>query len=223
MMTKTKKELPAFWKAYAASFKNGLSQDLSKVSLVVLDTETTGLSLKKDRILSIGALRIENGQILTKEAFELFLEQEKFNAQTVSIHGIRKTTSVQKIAELEGLKKVLTILENAILVAHHVGFDAGMLNSSLKRHGLPKLKNKTLDTSVLFHRSLPRSQQKANGHYTLDELAAFFHISTSDRHTALGDAYITAIAFWHIISKLKPTSTKELLKKGRFFSWPISF
>jgi len=217
MMGSTKKEFPEFWKSYEASFKNGLSHALNKVSFVVLDTETTGFDLKHDRILSIGALRIQNGQILAKEAFEVFIEQEKFNTLTVAIHGIRRKGSTQKHSELYGLRMLLQLLENAILVAHHVGFDVGMINQALKRNGLPKLKNKTLDTAVLYNRSLRRSERKTEGHFTLDELAEEFQIATTDRHTALGDAYITAIALLRIINRIQPNSTQELLKRNRLF------
>ncbi|MEP1410772.1 MAG: 3'-5' exonuclease, partial [Maribacter dokdonensis] len=71
-------------------------------------------------------------------------------------------------------------------------------------HGLPKLKNKVLDTGVIYKKTLLKSylvQPKAQ--YSLDELAEKFSISKKDRHTALGDAYITAVAFLKIISRLK--------------------
>ena len=217
MIGRKKKEYPEYWNEYEASFRNGLSKNISNISFVVLDTETTGFDLRNDRILSIGALKIKNGTMKAKESFEIFIEQNHFNEKTVSIHGILKKGKVKQVSELEGLKRLLYLLKNAVLIAHHVGFDVGMLNQALKRNGLPKLKNRTLDTAVLYNRSLPKSEQKINGHFTLDELAEKFDINTADRHTALGDAYITGIAFLHVLSKLKPASTQSLLKGNRFF------
>ncbi|WP_350286141.1 3'-5' exonuclease [uncultured Croceitalea sp.] len=216
MISRRKKEYPDYWNEYEASFYNGLSKNVGNVNFVVLDTETTGFDVKRDRILSIGALRIKNGTINVRESFEVFIEQKHFDEKTVAIHGILKKGKVKQVSELEGLKRLLCLLKNAVLIAHHVGFDVGMLNQALKRNGLPKLKNRTLDTAVLYNRSLPQREQKINGHFTLDELAAKFDISTTDRHTALGDAYITGIAFLHILSKLKPASTQNLLKRDRF-------
>lgn len=216
-MKRNKTQLPNFWKAYESSFETGLPHDINAVGFVVLDTETTGFDLKEDRILSIGALRIMNGTICAKDSFEVFIAQDRFDSKTVEIHGILKKGHWQRLSELEGLQKLLRLLKNAVLVAHHVGFDVGMINQALRRNGLPKLKNKTLDTAILYNRSLKRAQRKINGHFTLDELAEAFKISIEDRHTALGDAYITAIAFLHILHTLKPTSIQSLLKRNQFF------
>ncbi len=85
-----------------------------------------------------------------------------------------------------------------------------MINHALKRHGMPKLKNRFLDTSALYKRSLIRSPLVKNqDQYSLDELAEKFDIPTQDRHTALGDAYITAIAFLKILAHIKG--------EGKFF------
>ncbi|WP_422859698.1 PolC-type DNA polymerase III [Flagellimonas sp. S174] len=219
-----KEHLPEFWKNYEASFKEEIPQNIADVSFVVLDTETTGFSLKKDRMLSIGALRLQNSSILAKDAFEVFLEQTTFDEKTVEIHGILKKGKVKRIQELEGLKILLKLLENnAVIVAHHEGFDVGMINEALIRHGMPKLLNKSLDTAVLFNRSLPRVKRKTDGHYSLDVLCEEFNISKTDRHTALGDAYITAIAFLCILDKLKPVSLEKLLKKDRFWEFWKTF
>ena len=219
-----KADFPQFWKDYEASFKEELPNRISDTAFVVLDTETTGFSLKNDRMLSIGALRLKNGSISAKDAFEIFLNQTTFDKRTVEIHGILKKGKVQRIDELEGLKILLKFLENnAVIVAHHVGFDVGMINEALVRHGLPKLLNKRLDTAVLFNRSLSRVKRKTDGHYSLDVLCEEFDISKTDRHTALGDAYITAIAFLRILDKLKPVSLEQLLKKDRFWEFWKSF
>lgn len=210
---------PEFWNVYQASFEQGLPFSVKETSFVVLDTETTGFDLKKDRILSIGALRIQNGTIKAKEAFEVFLDQTTFNGRTVEIHGILKKGNVKKISEVEGLQLLLNLLKNAVLVAHHVGFDVGMINAALQRNSLPKLMNKALDTAVLYNKSLPRTKRKTEGHHSLDELCDRFNISKTDRHTALGDAYITAMAFLRILEKLKPVSLEKLLKKDRFWEF----
>lgn len=104
------------------------------------------------------------------------------------------------------------------MVAHHAGFDRAIVDQALQRHGLPKIKNKFLVTSVLYRRtrtliSSPFLQKKVL--YSLDELAEKFDIPIADRHTALGDAYITAIAFLKILGKMKEKrnlSVKGLLR-----------
>lgn len=206
---------PDYWNSYEKSFEKGFPDTIAQTNFVVLDTETTGFDFKRDRILSIGALRIKNATIHPKAAFEVFVKQEIFASQTVEIHGILQQERTQQLPEVEALKILLKLLEKAVLVAHHTAFDVGMLNHALHRNGLPKLKNPTLDTAILYNKSLKRSEQKKEGHYTLDELAEKYNIPQTDRHTALGDAYITAIAFLHILNVLRPVSLKQLLKKDR--------
>lgn len=217
----TKKSYPDFWNQYAASFANGLPKLVEDNTFVVLDTETTGFDVNQDRILSIGALVLHQNMIQPKQAFEVFLEQKHYDIATAKIHGILRTGKQERITELEGLQRTLKILENSVLVAHHTGYDVAMINNALKRNGLPKLKNKTLDTSKLYFKTLRRIQQKeSNRHSTLDDLAKIYGISKKDRHTALGDAYITAIAFLNILEKLKPATLNELLQQdGSFKLW----
>jgi DNA polymerase-3 subunit epsilon len=79
-----------------------------------------------------------------------------------------------------------------------------MINRALARHGMPPLKNKNIDTSNLYKKTLIKSNLiTRKSQYSLDELADKYNISKKDRHTAIGDAYITAILFLKILTKLK--------------------
>ncbi|MEP2236993.1 MAG: 3'-5' exonuclease [Maribacter sp.] len=198
------KNLPDYWKTYESLFKDSQTKNFNELTFVVLDTETTGFSFDDDRILSIGAVKIKNESISVQEVFNIYLEQEKFSKETVHVHGLLKNGQRECISEIAALEQFLAYVRNAIIVAHHAGFDMGMLNTALERHSLPKLKNMVLDTGIIYKKTLIKSylvQPKPN--YTLDELAEKFSISRKDRHTALGDAYITAVAFLKIISRLK--------------------
>jgi len=206
-------ELPDFWWEYEEHFKEKLPEDIHENTFVVLDSETTGFSLTKDRMLCIGALKLSDNNIVVKDSFEVYIQQEHYDSDSAEIHGILKKSKKDCLTELEALKQFLVYVQNHILVGHHVLFDINMINAALKRNGLPKLKNKTLDTESLYVRTLLIStvvQKKER--YSLDDLAKRFSISCKDRHTALGDAFITAIAFLRIIEKLKPKKLKDLLK-----------
>lgn len=192
-----------------------LSQDIDTVRFVVLDTETTGFDYINDRILCIGALVLQNNTINIQDSFEIFIEQEHYDKSTAKIHGILKEWIVSRPSELEALQQFLVFLGDSIIIAHHTYFDITMINNALERNGLPKLKNKTLDTAVLYKKTLIKSYLlERKDTYTLDELADKFDISKKDRHTAIGDAYITAIAFLKILSKLK--EEKEITLKQLF-------
>ncbi|MCB0373077.1 MAG: 3'-5' exonuclease [Muricauda sp.] len=207
-------EFPDFWWEYEAHFKNDLPDDIPQNTFVVLDTETTGFSLTKDRMLCIGALKLKDNHIVVKESFEVYIRQEHYNTGSAEIHGILKKSKKEQLEELEALKQFLVYAQNHILVGHHVMFDVNMINAALKRNGLPKLKNLTLDTELLYQKTLLISSvvQRKERH-TLDDLAKKFSISRKDRHTALGDAYITAIALIRIMERLKPKNLKDLIKK----------
>ncbi len=214
---KRKVNLPTFWETYEASFEVPLPKQLKEVRFVVLDTETTGFDYEKDRILALGCLALKNNTMVANESFERYLDQHFYHADNVEIHGILRTENRAYSSELEVLQQFLAFIQNAVLVAHHAGFDIKMINKALERYGLPKLKNKVLDTAVLYRRTLIRSPLlEKKEHYSLDELADKFDISKKDRHTALGDAYITAIAFIKIVAKLKakkPITLKKLLSQ----------
>lgn len=96
---------------------------------------------------------------------------------------------MDKSTEEQAVKLFLKLIENHTLVGHHVNFDVAMINQALKRMNLPKLKNKTLDTNELYlkKRGIPLEQR-----YSLDELCEVFDLPKKDRHTAPGDAFLTA-------------------------------
>lgn len=207
-------EFPDFWWAYEEHFKHPLPEPIKDNTFIVFDTETTGFNLTRDRMLCIGALKLKDNNIVVKDSFEVYIEQEHYDVESAEIHGILKKSKRERISELEALKQFLVYIKNHVLVGHHVMFDVNMINAALKRNGLPKLKNENLDTESLYERTLLISTvvQKKD-RYTLDDLAKKFSISRKDRHTALGDAFITAIAFLRTIEKLKPKKLKDLIRK----------
>src|SRR5690554_3673565 len=211
-------DYPGFWQDYVLSFKQKLPTDPDEVRFVVLDTETTGFDYGSDRILSIGAVSLQNKNIVLRESLELYIKQDHYNAESAKIHGILKNSRTVQISESEAIQQLLAFLKNSVIIAHHAIFDITMINRALERQGLPRLKNKVLDTSNLYKNTLITSNIfKKKEQYSLDELALKFDICKKDRHTALGDAYITAIAFLKILPKLRvkrPITLKKLIRLG---------
>src|SRR5690606_24531017 len=141
-------------------------------------------------------------------SFEVYIHQDKFDPKSVEIHGLLKDGTVKKITEHDAIVQFLDYVGNSVIVAHHAHFDITMINEALRRNNLPKLKNEVLDTGVLYratriNTNLIDKEKK----YTLDDIANAYDISLKDRHTASGDAYITAIAFIKMISKLNKNNT----------------
>jgi len=197
------KKYPEFWKTYLKKFKLKQPRTIKTTRFVVFDTETTGLDILQDRILSIGAVAINENVIDVSDSFEMYLEQEKFKADTVEIHGLLKKGNLTKVAEKEALEMFINYLGNSVIIAHHAAFDIEMINKALKRMNLPKLKNKSIDTGTLYK----KLEGKKDQHFNLDVLCDEFNIPKHDRHTASGDAFITSLLFLKIISKLKNERT----------------
>lgn len=204
---------PKFYEEYLAKF-NGPRFTIDTARFVVFDTETTGLNPSSDRILSIGTVGIRNFEIDVSDSFECYLQQAHFNATTVEIHGILKTGKIIKIEEQDALIKFLDYIGNAILVAHHAAFDIAMINEGLKRMNLPKLKNKVVDTGELYRKT---KYIKDHQVYSLDTLCDLFKITKHDRHTASGDAFLTALIFLKTIALLR--RKKRSLKLRDLTGW----
>ncbi|MFD1614406.1 3'-5' exonuclease [Gelatiniphilus marinus] len=198
-----KRNYPDFWLRYLEAFNSNKKETIETTRFVAFDTETTGFDRKKDRILSIGAVSILNKSIKVKKSYEVYLKQDVFSRKTVEIHGILKTGALEKIDELEAITSFLDYIKDAVLVAHHANFDKNMVNEMLLRHGLGKLKNQFIDTGYLFSKSKHIIyRENLKDHYTLDDLCTELNVPITDRHTASGDALITAVVFLKILARL---------------------
>lgn len=194
---KEKKNYPEFWQNYLDYFDSKSDKNNEK-RFVVFDTETTGLDVRTDVILSIGAVTICGNSIIVNDYFELFVEQNIFKTESVPIHGILKEGKEKKLTESESVIRFLDFIKDSTLVGHHVRFDVNMVNGALGRMGLGKLKNRSMDTDKMYQKSKGLQEEQ---HSSLDELCRIFKIEKSDRHTAAGDAFITALIFLRLKNK----------------------
>lgn len=194
------------WYEEACSKKERTKKDLSETRFVVLDTETTGLNPKTDRILSIGAVAVINDQILLEDCFESYLKQEAFNNDSIAIHEITPGESSKADNPKQAMEDFIEFLGGAILIGHNIQFDFQILSNACQRQlGFPLL-NKSYDTVDLLkrtedHFAFPEKYKGAD--LGLDSLCDRFHIPMHDRHTAMGDAMATAILFSRQLKKLR--------------------
>ncbi|GAA0763232.1 3'-5' exonuclease [Psychroflexus lacisalsi] len=188
---KKKEDYPEFWQAYAAEFKQS---DLSRV--IVLDCETTGLNPVEDKILSIGAVALHDNVIHVENHFSVFLHQKLNKPESIAVHGIVKNKMQPLTSESDAIKQLLKFLGNSKILGHHIQFDIQMINTALATMGLPKLKNQVADTNDLYSKFKGVDQSM---HKSLDELCDEFKIPKKDRHTALGDAFLTAQVYQRLV------------------------
>lgn len=200
------KNLPEFYKEYKKKFqaRKIKNMPLEDLRFVVFDTETTGFDVQNDRMLSIGAIGITGNVVDVHDSYEVFIKQDRFSAESVPVHGILKEGRHPRIEEAEAVKGFLKFIDNSVLIGHHVGYDLAMMNNALKRLNAPKLKNKALDTGLLYKKTIHEVNiLNRDKQYSLDELCADLKIDKADRHKAAGDAFITALAFLKIRGRLQ--------------------
>lgn len=189
---------PQFWKNYTSLFEKEDGK-AAKRRYVIFDMETSGLDYKDDVVLSIGAIGVTNNAIEIGDFFEVFIKQDRFASQSVALGDGLNETGHEKIVEAEALIQFLNFVKDAPLVSHNINLDVEMLNQALKRLDLGRIRNPLMDTNVLYQRWKDLPEDK---HLTLDELCDALKVRRSDRHTASGNAYITAIIFLKLKARL---------------------
>lgn len=186
------KEYPEFWKAYLSKFEKKSNR------FVVLSAETSGLSLSKDVILSIGAFSIINNSIVLADSFETVIAQYKFFHDNGISNEFTVETKMKKMGEPDGIQALVDYIGNSVLVGHHIDFDVEMINVALERLGCGRLKNEALDVDVM-HRKLKDINNKQ---FSLEELCSIYKIPKSDRNSSSEDAYKIALLFLKLKSRL---------------------
>ena len=194
---------PAFLDAYLRCFERGVSEDSPSdlVRFVVLDSETTGLDPRKDRLITIGAVGVVGGEILLDDVFDALLEVQ-YNSAAVTVHGVTRQESLEGITEPEALERFLAYLKDGVIVGHHIGHDVATLNAGYERHWGFSLRNRSLDTMELtlnLERDGAFHGNDSISEFSLDGLCNLFGVIPHDRHTASGDAFMTAQVFLRLL------------------------
>jgi DNA polymerase-3 subunit epsilon len=186
------KEYPEFWKAYLSKFETKSKR------FVVLSTETTGLSLHKDVILSMGSFAVIDNSIHIADSFETILAQYKFFHDNGISNEFTVETKMKKLGEAEAIQAFVEYIGNAVLVGHHIDFDVEMINAALERLGCGRLRNEALDIDVMYRKLTDIN----NKQFSLEELCGIFKIPKSDRNSSSEDAYKIALLFLKLKSRL---------------------
>ena len=193
----------AFHERYQQHFTATWSDDTSidRVRFVVLDSETTGLNPRTDRLITIGAVAVVDGEIVLDDSFDALIQIAR-NTSAVTVHGITRDETESGIDEPEALQRFLDYLQDGVIVGHHIGHDVETLNAGYERHWGFELLNRNLDTMDLtlhLERSGAFGDEERIREFTLDSLCTRFGIIPHDRHTAGGDAFITAQIFQRLL------------------------
>ena len=168
---------------------------------IVLDTETTGISVKDGhRIVEIGCIELDN-LIPTQNKFHCYLNPErKVSEQAFKVHGYTDEFLSKQKKFSEVADNFLDFIKDKKLIIHNADFDLAHLNNELKLFGKKKIDNIVLDTLVLARDKFPGSQ------VSLDALCKRFRIDNSRRvtHTALIDCDLLFKVYVNLIDQKEP-------------------
>ncbi|CAN5569851.1 3'-5' exonuclease [soil metagenome] len=169
---------------------------------VALDCETTGLNVRTDDIIAIGAVRIRDNRIMTSERLELLVRPEKrrLSAESVRVHRLREQDVAQGISADEAMMKLMYFIGSRPLVGYYLEFDLAMINRVLfpmLGMGLPQPK---IEVSSLYYdykfQQLPHHARDSRAiDLRFESLMKDLGLPLWSAHDALNDAIMAALAF----------------------------
>ena len=197
-----------------------VSTALAKARFVVLDTETSGLDVRRDRLLSIGACIVSEGKLSVAQHFYREIRQEQSSStDNILLHGIGGSAQRAGEPEAEVLASFLEFAGKHALVAFNAPFDEQFLARAMHRHLGVRFALPWIDLAQLPKAMYPADAQER---LTLDDWLARFSIVHLERHNALADAFCTAQLLLVMLDKAKRegySNVRGLLRAQRNYQW----
>lgn len=189
------------------------TRPLDEVRFVVLDTETTGLDAARDRVLEVAAVGVRGSSIAVSDGLDLRVRQHVTAPGGVAVHEITPGEAAKGLPEEVVARRLLTFLGGAVLIGHHVAFDVAVLGRLVRRTlGFPLL-NRSYDTVALagrVDRRLLDPEAVERDPVRLEVLCGRYGIEIEGRHTAMGDAFATALLFLKLLARLRERRVRTL-------------
>ncbi|MDX1352487.1 MAG: 3'-5' exonuclease [Thiomicrorhabdus sp.] len=188
--------------------------DVEPGVFVCFDCETTGLDRKKDRIITLGAIKIFENEIQTSQSLNLVIKQKSdISAKSIEIHQIRNLDIENSESlysdEFEAIKVFLEFIRGATLVGYYLEFDIAMVNRVIKPRlgiGLP---NPQIEVSGMYYayamQKYKRSCIEPHIDLSFDTILKKLQIPNLGQHDAFNDALMTSLIF----VKLQQDSFKD--------------
>lgn len=185
---------------------------------ICFDCETTGLNPKKDRIISLSAIKIRGNEILTSEALNLLIPQPGISAESIVVHRIRNADlqsaaqngevgGVQVLTEREAIGRFLEFIGANPLVGYYLEFDVAMVNQVVKPWLNVELPNRRIEVSELYYRQrlseLEQGLAMPNIDLKFETILQRLQIPNIGQHDAFSDALMTALIFLKLQSLVK--------------------
>lgn len=186
-----------------------LEEDWRNIDYCAIDVETTGLNLKEDEIISIGAAQIHNGRISVENNFYREVRPQRSpSIPSVRIHGLRGIDLGSQSSIESVIPDFVSEMGNRVFIAHAAWIEYAFLKRHLRGTGL-NFSKRMIDTAALA-RVLGYWSEVGGLEPSLESLARRIHLPVFDPHNALGDALTTAVVFLALATELE----REVLAKG---------
>ncbi len=186
------KNSPEFWRNYLTKFEKKSNR------YVILCTEASGLNPKKDVILSFGAIAVIEDSIRLGEIFEVTIPQYKFLHDNGLSNDFLLESEQLKLSENQAIEKLIDFIGNSTLVGHRIYFDVEMINQALEKLSCGRLKNEALDIEIMYK----KLNEINNANFTIDQLSTIYKIPKSENNSTTNQAYIIALLFLKLKSRL---------------------
>lgn len=192
---------------------------------VVVDVESSGLDVRKDRLIAIGAVALVNGKIALADSLDIVLQQSQVSGKdNILIHGIGGEAQRQGMPPAEALLTFLEFLGKSPLIAFHVAFDQSMICRAMKEHLGFSFEHSWADLAYVAPALYP---SLAHRYRSLDQWTEYFQIGNYARHSALADALATAELLLSLQPQLEVRqamnfqSLRDLERLRRFQTHPM--
>jgi DNA polymerase-3 subunit epsilon len=188
-----------------------------QAEFVVVDLETTGLHLRRDDIVSYGAVLIRQGRMLAgSQLYGLVRPRHELSRTSITVHGLREADLADAPPLAECVRQLTDLLDGRVLVAHAAWVEQAFLNRAFADSGV-RLDGPIVDTAALA-REAQVALAGTEGEPSLERLARGLRLPVHTPHHALGDALTTAQVFLALVSRLdreEPQTVKDLQSISR--------
>ena len=173
---------------------------------IALDCETTGLDVRRDRIISIGAVRIVGNRLLTGERLELLVRPDRaLTGDNVRVHRLRESDVAQGLAPEQAMRRLLDFIGSRPLVGYFLEFDVAMLNREIWPMLGVRLPQPKIEVSAMYYdyknRKLPAHQRGGTIDLRFATMMNDLGLPIRGEHDALSDAVMAGLAFLSLRSK----------------------
>ena len=183
-----------------------MSTPLIALKAAAIDTETTGLDVRKARLIEIGIVPIDGGTAREAQALQLLVDcGEPVPASATAIHGITAAMLTGEPAFAAAEPRISAAIAGRVLIGHTIGFDIALLARERERAGLPPARHVALDVRVLA-----QLVSRDLSSYSLEGLAAWLGVDAGERHRALGDAVTAGRVFLALAPRLREAGVRTL-------------